>query len=164
MAPKEDVMVNGDESEMTTRRGFALGAAAAAAVAMWVGPVLAQSKPADVQALLKILMGDAKPGEGGVSIQLPDIAENGNTVPYGVTVESPMTETDFVKAVHILAPANPLPQVSSFFFTPQSGRAAVSGRMRLAQTQEVLAVAEMSDGTFSTGRRPVKVTVGGCGG
>jgi sulfur-oxidizing protein SoxY len=101
---------------------------------------------------------------GRISLDLPEIAENGNTVPYTVRVESPMTSSDYVKAVHLLAPANPHPQISSFFFTPQSGKAAVSGRMRLAQTQEVLVFAEMSDGKLYTARRPVKVTVGGCGG
>lgn len=97
-------------------------------------------------------------------MELPEIAENGNTVPYTVRVESPMTDAQYVKAVHLLAPGNPLPQISSFFFTPQSGRAVVSSRMRLAQTQEVLVFAEMSDATFYAAKRPIRVTVGGCGG
>ena len=132
-------MLNGKERQMTNRRGFVLGVVGAATITAWLGSggsVLAQSKPADVQALLKALIGDAKLGEDKVSLELPEVAENGNTVPYMVAVESPMAEAEFVKAVHILAPSNPLPQVSSFFFTPQSGKAAVSGRMRLAQTQD----------------------------
>jgi sulfur-oxidizing protein SoxY len=110
------------------------------------------------------LVGDATPVEGGISLDLPEIAENGNTIPYTVRVESPMSEADYVKAVHLLAPANPHPQISSFFFTPQSGKASVSSRMRLAQSQEVVVLAEMSDGTVYTTKRFVKVTVGGCGG
>jgi sulfur-oxidizing protein SoxY len=150
---------------MASRRDVVLGSAGIAVA--WTVPslaVLAQGNPEDVRSLLRILVGDATPSEGKILLDLPEIAENGNTIPYMVRVESPMTEADFVKAVHILAPANPHPRVGSFFFTPQSGKAAVSSRMRLAQTQDVLAVAEMSDGTFNTGKRTVKVTVGGCGG
>jgi len=128
------------------------------------GPAAAQGLPPDIQAVVKTLLGDATPVEGRISLDLPQIAENGNTVPYTVRVESPMSDADNVKAVHLLAPANPLPQISSFFFTPQSGKATVSSRMRLAQTQEVLVFAEMSDGTVYAAKRSVKVTVGGCGG
>ena len=150
---------------MASRRHVVLGSVGMA-VAWGVSPppVLAQGSPTDVRSLLTTLIGDATPSEGKISLELPEIAENGNTIPFTVRVESPMTEADFVRAVHILAPANPHPRVGSFFFTPHSGKAAVSSRMRLAQTQDVLAVAEMSDGTFNTGKRTVKVTVGGCGG
>src|SRR5215510_4984140 len=150
---------------MTDRRAFLMGLSAMTTA--WTGlarPTQAQGPPRDIQAVVKTLVGDTTPMEGRISLDLPEIAENGNTVPYTVRVESPMTSSDYVKAVHLLAPANPHAQISSFFFTPYSGKAAVSSRMRLAQTQEVLVFAEMSDGKLYTARRPVKVTVGGCGG
>ena len=75
-----------------------------------------------------------------------------------------MTEANYVKALHILAAGNPQPGIASFTFTPASGRAFAASRMRLARTQEVVVVAEMSDGRLLMGRRTVKVTIGGCGG
>src|SRR5215468_4638823 len=149
---------------MTDRRALIMGLSA---MAVWTGcvrPSQAQGPPRDIQAVVKMLVGDTTPMEGRISLDLPEIAENGNTIPYTVRVESPMTEAEYVKAVHLLAPANPHPQISSFFFTPQSGKATVASRMRLAQTQDVLVYAEMSDGTLYTTKRSVKVTVGGCGG
>ncbi len=115
------------------------------------------------QALDKIL-GDAKPLTGKVSLEIPEIAENGNTVPYAIAIESPMTEADHIKAIHVLSTINPLPHVASFGFTPLSGRASVASRMRLSKTQDVVILAEMSGGKFIIARRTVKVTIGGCGG
>jgi sulfur-oxidizing protein SoxY len=155
---------DGEGRGMTNRRNLMRGLAAIAAGTNCWGPAAAQGLPPDIQAVVKTLLGDATPIGGRISLDLPQIAENGNTVPYTVRVESPMTDADYVKAVHLLAPANPLPQIGSFFFTPQSGKATVSSRMRLAQTQEVLVFAQMSDGTVYAAKRSVKVTVGGCGG
>lgn len=115
------------------------------------------------QALDKIL-GDAKPQPGKIALELPEIAENGNTVPYAVTIDSPMTAADHIKSIHVLSTQNPLPYVASFTLTPLSGRAYVSSRMRLARTQDVVVLAEMSSGKFIIGQRTVKVTIGGCGG
>ena len=126
----------------------------------------ALEKPAvsEFETALKKIMGDAKPGDGKLVLEIPEIAENGNTVPYILTVESPMTENDFVKTLHVLSAGNPQPGIASFTLTPASGRAFAAGRMRLARTQEVAAVAELSDGRFLLARRTVKVTIGGCGG
>lgn len=152
------------------RRDVLIGAAAAAtfhvSFAALVASASAQDKPAtgDLDAALKAIMGDAKPADGRIGMELPEIAENGNTVPYTLTVESPMTEADFVKAIHILATGNPQTGIASFNFTPASGKAFVSGRMRLARSQEIVTVAELSNGKFLLGRRSVKVTIGGCGG
>src|SRR5262249_48484428 len=154
----------GEGRGMTNRRNLIRALATIAARASGSGPAAAQGLPRDIQALVKTLLGEATPVEGRISLDLPQIAENGNTVPYTVRVESPMSDADYVKAVHLLAPANPLPQISSFFFTPQSGKATVSSRMRLAQTQEVLVFAEVGDGTVYAAQRSVKVPVGGCGG
>ena len=149
---------------MTDRRAFMAGLSALALSAGCPTLAAAQTGPSDIRAVLKTLIGDATPLEGKIALDLPEIAENGNTIPYTVRVDSPMSDVEYVKAVHLLAPANPLPQIASFYFTPASGRASVASRMRLAQTQEVMAIAEISDGTFFIVKRPVKVTVGGCGG
>jgi sulfur-oxidizing protein SoxY len=85
-------------------------------------------------------------------------------VPFTISVESPMTEKEHVKAVHVISTANPQPNVATFRFTQLSGRASAASRMRLAQTQEVIGLAELNDGRFLMTRRPVKVTIGGCGG
>jgi len=85
-------------------------------------------------------------------------------VPVNVEVESPMTDKDYVKAVHILADGNPLPGVVTYKFTPACGKASASTRMRLAQTQNIVCVAEMSSGALYTTKANVKVTIGGCGG
>ena len=116
------------------------------------------------EAELKKIIGDAKPEEGKLTLDMPEIAENGNTVPFSVAIDSPMTEADYVKRIHVLATGNPQPAVATFHFFPASGKAAVSSRMRLATTQDVVAVAEISDRKFAMVRRNVKVTIGGCGG
>jgi sulfur-oxidizing protein SoxY len=115
------------------------------------------------QALDKIL-GSSKPSTAKITFEIPEIAENGNTVPYAITIDSPMTSGDHVKSIHVLSSQNPLPQVASFVLTPLTGRAYVSSRMRLAKTQEVVVLAELNSGKFIMGKRTVKVTIGGCGG
>jgi len=104
------------------------------------------------------------PKEGKVTLKAPEIAENGNAVPLIVSVESEMSEKSYVKAVYIAADGNPNPGVAVYEFTPLSGKAEVSMRVRLAQTQKLVAVAEMNDGTLYTANREIKVTIGGCGG
>lgn len=108
--------------------------------------------------------GGKSAGSGGIDIDLPEIAENGNVVPLTVNVDSPMTEADHVQSVMILAAGNPRAGVATFNFTPMSGKAEASTRMRLAGTQDVIAVAKMSDGSFRQIGKTVKVTIGGCGG
>jgi sulfur-oxidizing protein SoxY len=153
--------------KVVDRRDVLLGAAGAAAFAALLamgGRASAQMSTPTAADLLKTIHGDVKPIEGKVNLDLPEIAENGNTVPFGISVESPMTDNNYVKAIHIVSTGNPRPEVATFLLTPQSGKAAVSSRMRLGKTQDVLAVAEMSDGKFYMGKRTVKVTIGGCGG
>jgi sulfur-oxidizing protein SoxY len=113
---------------------------------------------------LDAILGEAKPIPGKITLEIPEIAENGNTVPYAIAIDSPMTPADHIKAIHVLSTANPLPNVASFGLTLLSGRAAVSSRMRLAKTQDVVVLAELSTRRFIIGRRTVKVTIGGCGG
>ena len=97
-------------------------------------------------------------------MELPEIAENGNVVPFTFVVDSPMTEQAFVRSLRVFSTGNPQPLIATFRFTLENGKAAVSSRMRLAKTQDVVVLAELSDGTFFTAKKNVKVTIGGCGG
>ena len=104
------------------------------------------------------------PSEGKVTIKAPEIAENGNAVPVTVSVESEMSGTSYVKALHVAADGNPNAGVASYSFSPLAGKVEVQLRVRLAQTQKLVAVAEMNDGAVFIASREVKVTIGGCGG
>ena len=139
-------------------------ALAAAVVATGLSSTRVRADAASTQAAIDELTGGGALSEGRIKLDVPEIAENGNTVPIKFSVESPMTDDDYVKTVHIFAEGNPLPSVGSFHFTPASGKAAASTRMRLAKTQNVVAVAEMSDGSLYTAKKEIKVTIGGCGG
>jgi len=103
------------------------------------------------------------PGPRAIRLDLPPAWENGNSVPLTVTVDSPMTEQDHVRTIRIVAERNPLPDVVTFRFTPLSGMAQASTRIRLAASQTIRAVAELSDGTILTDQAWVEVTLGGCG-
>jgi sulfur-oxidizing protein SoxY len=141
-----------------------LGAGAVAMLGAGFAASPAHASGAAADAALKKLVGDRPTKAGKVHVKAPPIAENGNTVPLTVSVDSPMTEKDYVKAVHVVADGNPRPEVASFYFSPMSGKSEVSTRIRMAKTQNVIAVAEMSDGTLYRAVRNVKVTIGGCGG
>ena len=139
-----------------------MGLIAAAAVPLMPGRAWANAE--DVSAIIAQRYGGAEPKQGRIDLVLPEIAENGNTVPVSVRVDSPMAADDYVKSVSLFAEGNPLPEVATFRFTPRSGIAEASTRMRLAGTQNVVAVAEMSDGSVYMAKKEVKVTIGGCGG
>jgi len=134
------------------------------AIAITLLPSTLSAAPDDVKAEIKKLYGDKPIKDGKIKIDLPSIAENGLVVPLGFEVESPMTDKDYVKAVHFFAEGNPNPLVAAFYFTALAPKAAASIRIRLAQTQNVVAVAEMSSGEIFTSAKEVKVTIGGCGG
>ena len=146
-----------------TRRD-ALKAAGAVTLAGWaLSPAAALATPDEAKAVLDRLTGGASMKEGRITVKLPAIAEDGSSVPITVTVASPMSEADHVKAIHIVSEENPNAEVASFHFSPRSGKAEVATRIRLAKTQTVLAVAVMNDGSIYIARTPVTVTVGGCG-
>lgn len=113
---------------------------------------------------IKEFTGGAATTEGKLTLTTPEIAENGNTVPIEVEVDSAMTDDDRVEAIMVVADGNPNPEVVTFNFTTLSGVAAAKTRIRLAQTQNVVAVAKMGDGSFQIASNQVKVTIGGCGG
>ena len=135
------------------------------AVATGLGPSRALSSTKSLMEILEDLAGAAGPaGSAPIEIELPPIHDDGSSVPLGVTVESPMTATDYVKRVRVLAPDIPFPEVADFHFTADSGKASVSTRIRLdAGDQQVLVLAELSDGSLSTASARIEVAVGGCG-
>ena len=115
-----------------------------------------------MQEAVRKLVGNATVRSGRVKLDLPPLIDNGNTVPMTVTVESPMTAADYVKAIHVVTEKNPQPYVVSAFLGPRAGRARFSTRVRLADTQTVTAIAELSDGTFWSGTADVVVTLSAC--
>ena len=127
-------------------------------------PALGQRfQPAqDIAPLLARLLGGVQPERSGVEIDLPQIAENGHSVPMRVRVESPMTEQDHVSAIHIIAERNPRPLVGTFHLGPRSGRAEIATRVRLAGTQKVTVVAALSGNRFRLGEMDVLVTSAAC--
>ena len=146
------------------RRQALAGAGAIVALAA-VGGLPGRARAAnDAQERLMAFTGGVEPQMGRVMLDMPEIAENGNTVPMNVSVDSPMTEEDHVQRLLILADGNPQAGVATFHFSPMSGVAQANTRIRLGATQNVMAVAQMSDGSFFMDVREVKVTIGGCGG
>ena len=145
------------------REVLALGAGGAAlALIGESGP--ATATPQEAAEVIAKFTGGKTAEKGKVSIDLPEIAENGTAVPLTVTVESPMTASDRITDVLVVADGNPNPRVAMFQFTPMSGRAEVATRIRLNATENVIVVARTGDGRFLTARKEVKVTIGGCGG
>ena len=138
-----------------------MGAATVAVLGASSAPALAKN---DADEAIKKFTGGKTPTQGKIKLDLPEIAENGNTVPMTVTVESPMTEQSHVTDVLIIADENPRSGVATFHFSPASGVAEANTRIRLAATQDVIAVAKMNDGSFFMASKQVKVTIGGCGG
>lgn len=142
-----------------TRRGLlAAGAGFAAIVA--VRP--AWATPEEMQAALRSFTGGAAVQRGRIKLDVPPLVENGNTVPLAVTVDSPMTARDHVKAIAVFNEKNPQPNVAVFHLGPRAGRAAVSTRIRLATTQTVTAVAALSDGSYWSDAIEVVVTLAAC--
>ena len=123
----------------------------------------ARAAPQDMALALKRAFGERPIQEGRVNLDLPKLAENGNVVPVTVSIESPMTAQDHVQAIHLFSEKNPLPDVAEFRLGPHNGKARVSTRVRLAETQRVMAVAVLSDGSLWSATVEVVVTITGCG-
>lgn len=145
------------------RQVLAAGAGAIAVAAFGSTTQLAHASN-DAADLIKKFTAGKTATEGKVKLDLPEIAENGNTVPMTVTVESPMTDASHVTDVLVVADGNPRGGVVTFHFSPASGMAEANTRIRLASSQNIIAVAKMNDGSFFTAKKEVKVTIGGCGG
>jgi len=153
-----------DQPVAPTRRHVlkVAGGLLAGCAAPAIDAVPALATPADMRAALNRVIGSAPLNTGKVKLEIPPLVENGNTVPCSITVESSMTPTDYVRAIHVLTEKNPQPNVISVRLGPHAGRASISTRIRLSDTQTVLAIAEFSDGTFWSERVHVIITLGAC--
>jgi sulfur-oxidizing protein SoxY len=148
---------------LSRRAALALGVSSVALMLVgWDEDALAAAKEAAAE--IAKFTGGKTPETGKISIELPEIAENGNTVPLSVSVDAPMTADDYVSEVMVVSEGNPRPGVALFHFTAMSGKAEASTRIRLATTQNIIAVAKTSKGQLFTAKKLVKVTIGGCGG
>ncbi|MBI1778416.1 MAG: SoxY-related AACIE arm protein [Proteobacteria bacterium] len=149
----------------TSRRRFLIGSARLAAGAGLLSVFAAKTSlatPESMQAAIQEVIGEAQLRRGRISLDLPPLVENGNTVPVTVAVESPMTDVDHVKAIHVFNEKNPQPHVISVSLGPRAGKATFATRIKLADAQRVVAIAEMSDGSFWTESADVIVTVAAC--
>jgi sulfur-oxidizing protein SoxY len=145
--------------KITRRDALILGGMAAAGA---TAPTPSRAVPGQMEAAIRKVIGDAKVQKGKVTLDLPPLVENGNVVSVSVSVDSPMTATDHVKAIHIFNEKNPLPDVLGVRLGPRAGRASFSTRIRLADTQTITAIAEVSDGTFWSASVEVIVTLAAC--
>src|SRR5438105_2704011 len=157
-----NAMADSNPSE-TTRRDFLVAAATLAALGTTpFASSSGQATSASMQAAIRKIVGDAELRKGRIEIDLPPIIENGNTVPLTVRVESPMTEADHVKAIHVFNEKNPQPHVFNAFLGPRNGKAVVGTRIKLADTQKIVGIAEMSSGEFWSASADVIVTIAAC--
>jgi sulfur-oxidizing protein SoxY len=140
------------------RRIFVLSAGAASGLTSFN----ALATVADATQAADKIVGHQKVSMGRVTLVIPPLVENGNLVTMKVSVESPMTKADHVQAIHIVAEGNPLPNVVSFYLSPRAGRAEVTTRIRLGDSQRVRAIAHMSDGSFWQGDAETLVTLAAC--
>lgn len=122
----------------------------------------ARATPEAMQDAIRDFIGSAAVRAGRVKLDIPPLVENGNSVPLAITVESPMTESDFIKAIAVFNEKNPQPNIGVFHLGPRSGRAFVSTRIRLGDSQNITAIAQMSDGSFWSGSVELIVTLPAC--
>ena len=128
----------------------------------WFSPSLVFAKKEDADEAIQKITGNAKIQEGRVTLTIPPLIENGNLVVLKVSVQSPMTANDYVKAIHVIAEGNPLPNIFTAYLTPRSGTANITTRVRLADSQRVWAIAQMSNGSFWQGSAETLVTLSAC--
>ena len=148
----------------TTRRDF-LGLAGGAAVAGAVPIVTLRpldATPAMLSGAIRNVVGEAPIRNGKVKLDIPPLVENGNTVPMTVSVASPMTAEDHVKSIHVFNEKNPQPNIGNFHLGPSAGRAQIATRIRLADSQKVVAIARLSDDSFWSASADVIVTLAAC--
>jgi sulfur-oxidizing protein SoxY len=146
-----------DES---TRREFFGLAGGAAMLAVTLRP--AEATPTMLASAIRNVVGTATVQTGKVKLEIPPLVENGNTVPMTVSVASPMAPEDHVRSIHVFNEKNPQPNIGNFYLGPQAGRAQVSTRIRLADSQKVVAIARLSDDTFWSASVDVVVTLAAC--
>lgn len=147
-----------------SRRQFlaAAGGLAAATLTPGVRAQMTRTPLNNMPDVIRKLVGGKPVSKGKVKLHLPPLVENGHLVPLSVSVDSPMTAADHVKAIHVFTERNPLPEMATFRLGPRAGRASVATRVRLADTQNVVAIAELSDGTFWSDSTHLIVTLAAC--
>jgi sulfur-oxidizing protein SoxY len=149
----------GASTATATRRQF-LAAAGGVGFALAVRP--AEATPASMKQAMRQVVGEASVKRGKIKLDLPPLVENGNSVTMNVTVDSPMTIKDHVKAIHVFTEKNPQPNIISVQLGPRAGKAEIQTRVRLADTQSVVAICELSDGSFWSDTVDVIITLGAC--
>jgi sulfur-oxidizing protein SoxY len=132
------------------------------ALGTWLSPLTALAKKEDATKAIQEITGGKPIIDGKVKLVIPPLVENGNLVVLKLSVDSPMTANDYVKSVHVIAEGNPLPNIFTVHLTPRSGTANITTRVRLADSQTVWAIAQMSDGTFYQGSAETLVTLSAC--
>ena len=147
-----------DPVETSRREILAAGAGALALIV--ARP--ARATPESMAGAIKAFVGEAEVREGRVTLEIPPLVENGNSVPLTVKVDSPMTPQDFVKTIAVFNERNPQPNVALFYLNPRAGRATVSTRIRLGDSQNIVAIAQLSDGTFWSDKAELIVTLPAC--
>jgi len=150
----------GGEGNVGLTRRWVLSIAAGAGL-LSIGRIAGATEKT-MTAAIRELIGEASLEPGKVKLELPSIVENGNTVPVTVSVESPMTEADHVESIHIFNQKNPQPYVAAFHLGPRAGKASVATRMRLADSQRIVAIARFSDGSFRSDSAEIIVTLAAC--
>jgi sulfur-oxidizing protein SoxY len=155
--------MNGRDVPSATRRRI-LKATAALAVGAGAIRIIrpAAATSAAMQAAIRTIVGESQINNGKVTLEIPPLVENGNTVACSVAVDSPMTSADYVKAIHVFNEKNPQPNVIGVHLGPRAGHARFSTRIRLADTQKVVAIAQLSDGSFWSDSVDVVITLGAC--
>jgi sulfur-oxidizing protein SoxY len=152
--------LGGSEGDLSPTRRRILVTAVGVGLAAFA-PTAEATEEAMAEAI-RDLTGEAPLSAGKVKLELPSIVENGNTVPLTVSVESPMTEADHVESIHIFNQKNPQPYVAAFHLGPRAGKASVATRIRLADSQRVVAIARLADGSFWSDGADVIVTLAAC--
>lgn len=154
-----------DPRSCNKRRRFLVTAGGLAVAAVLPSTATAQlnrTQPNNMPEVIRRLVGGAQINQGKVKLGVPPLVENGHLVPLTVRVDSPMTEADHVKAIHVFTDKNPLPEIISFYLGPRAGRAGIGMRVRLADSEDVVAIAQLSDGSFWSDRVHVVVTTAAC--
>lgn len=152
------------QADPSTRRRFLrlTGSAAVAAALPVITLRPLEATPAMLASAIRNVVGEAPVSTGKVKLDIPPLVENGNTVPMTVSVDSPMTVEDHVKSIHVFNEKNPQPNIGNFYLSREAGRAQVATRIRLADSQKVVAIAQLSDGSFWQAAVDVVVTLAAC--
>lgn len=144
------------------RRALLRAAAGALSLAALPVPLARAASEADAAAAVEALLAGRSPVEAGITVEVPELVENGAQVPVTIRIDSPMTPEDHVAAIHLIATRNPTPGIGTFRLTPHLARAEVFTRIRLGESQRLVVLAELSDGRVLAGGAEIAVTAGGC--